>query len=191
MPYYKLPLHQRETFMDGAQIFGKEKLMCVDGIGFYVRYLEGQEKLLTPHEMRRHLMCGKDTHTIIKAHNITEALDIFYRDFKRAGDDRKPTHKSLYIDTHYKFIEVFYCPEIRMRDKEGKPFTIKCGGLANDYCGCILDGYDAESDYCPIARYYDKYYKLQELNKLPVRHIRGFRYIRMEDVLTPKEMKPY
>lgn len=184
---YRIPLQERETFLNGAQTFGKRKTMCVDGIGFTVQFHSEQEHLITPKYMRRFLMQRRNTHCLIRARSVKDALDIFYSEWERKGDDRKPTHKNLWIETkHGQYIEELFCSEIRMREEPR--FEVKCGGFSSWYAGCVLDSYDAEESYCPIMRYANRYHDLEKAGKLPIHHVRGFRLVRMRDILTPAEM---
>lgn len=182
---YRIPLLMRRTYLDGAQAVGHEKQMCVDGIGFFVRYLPGQEKLITPRYMRRFLMMREDTHCVIRARRVEDALDIFYSEFERKGDDRKPERKSLWIDAKgCRYIEEVYCPDVRIRDEKGKRFEVSCGGFGESFAGCILDDYDPPSDdSCPIACYREAAFELEQHNQLPTRRVRGFKLLRMKDVM--------
>lgn len=176
MPMYRLPLFERTTALDGAS-FGKQKVMVVDGVGFFVRYSPQQEDQLTPERMRGYLMGRQRTWCFLRARTAAQAIQKFLAQWDGANTGgATPERNALWIDTMYAdklaIEELPACGHLYL-DRRDMP---RCGRWGDRLTmGCVLDGYDPP-DHCPVDDFKQRVSDLEDA--VPVEIVLGHRVIR-------------
>jgi hypothetical protein len=135
--------------------------MFVDGVGFFVRYNNDQEHMLTPENMRCYLMSRRRTWCVIRASTPAKAVEKFYREWKGSTGGSIPEKNALWIDTNDDegtLIEEFpKCSHLYLTRKD-QP---RCGGWGDRYTmDCVIDGQCYPPDECPIEIYRQKLHRL-------------------------------
>jgi hypothetical protein len=171
-----LPLFERTTTLDGAE-FGKQKVMVVDGVGFFVRYSANQENQLTPERLRCYLMCRQRTWCFLRARTAAHAIQKFLALWDGANTGgTTPERNALWIDTQYAdklaIEELPVCEHLYL-DRRDMPKCGRWGGRVTT--GCVLDGCDPPED-CPVDGFKQKMNDLGDA--VPVEIVMGHRVIR-------------
>lgn len=166
MLLFQIPLFSRFTWVGkGRSLCDKKKYMCIDDLGFLVHYTD--EKDLTLEVLRKHRFAREETRVFIEAKDLTEAIEIFFRDFEGAttGGDENPEQKAIWINTEKPFLELPHCDRMNRNKKD----EFICGEICDDDVGeygmCILEGYD-DPENCPIANFFDNISKKTSLEEV-------------------------
>lgn len=93
-----------------------EKLMSLDGVGFFWKYNPKNEKAeCEPSFIRRHLMGRESQSIIIEAPTVEEAIRSFYTDWEGAkvgGEDGTEEKHAMWIDRDETIVQLPQCPNL-------------------------------------------------------------------------------
>ena len=153
MPLYEIPLWMRFVGMPWL-VLSKVKCLSIDEVGMFVYYED--EKELEIESLRRRLTFRRKTRCLVEAESPEEAVGKFYSEWEGArigGED--PESKALWINAEEPILEFPDC-EHRGKNSHGQ---FICGELEEDFqVGkfgmCMLEGYDAPFEDCPIHQFY-------------------------------------
>jgi hypothetical protein len=188
MALYRIPLYERFTQI-GDSPLGTQKCLHIDEVGLFVTYPSGREDLLTPENIRRHLIGRRRTWCYVEADSPEKAIETFYKEWDGAkiGGDKTPEHKALWIANteHDEPIGDYpYCEEMH-KNKNGEFICGEDNGEDGNGIGgmCVLEGYDP-FDGCVVHAYNEIKWRLEEEKKLPVKLLpNGLKYVTVADVL--------
>jgi len=183
MKLWSLQLLQRKLKCNQPTF--KEKLMELDGVGFFYEYNKVEE--LKPEYIRKHLQIRESTYAIVESPTVTQAINTFHNEWDAAkvGGIAEET-KALWIDREHPIREIAKC-ELLRKSKRGQ---FICGDEKNNGSGefgmCILENYDRPDGYCGIGEYNDKIFYLDRNKKLPIKTIiikgKEYKYYTVRDI---------
>lgn len=156
--FYRVPLKERSTEL-GAAILNHRLHGCttittkIGKTGIFVGYDE-EGQIFDENFIKRHLIGIGDTHAIVPARSVKDAVETFYHEWYGANvGGESYESRALYINVSEPIIEFPSCSLIH-QDKNGR---YECGEIENGhgvYGGCVLEEYDQpEGFFCPICSF--------------------------------------
>ena len=153
---YIIPLIERFTQI--TQVYRKEKLIEVDGIGIYVKYNDDSDDL-SESNIRRHLIGIRNTECILEADSPLEALKKFNEEWDGAkfGTLKKAltiNTNSFYLIKEYPSCKLYH--NVNGRSVCYNPDYEDDDDVTPETCrlGCILQRSEPPFN-CPIKQYKD------------------------------------
>jgi len=194
---YRVPLKQRSTELGSAILWHKFHDCIVTNTklgktGIFIGYDEKQQ-ISDQNFINKHLFGLGDTHAIVSAYSIEDAIETFYREWYGANiGGESYESRALYINVSEPILEFPPCDLIHQDKNE----RYECGEIQNGhgaYGGCVLEDYDSPDFFCPIHEFVCNlprdYVRKIVVNGVEYSYIRPGRLFRIIQTHTAKELE--